>query len=198
MICNYILHCVSTFQSQIFFHHHIFGLLYPLPPLLPLPSGNHHTVVWVYEFFIVFLVCLLVAFSFITYMWVSSYDSWMFLSDLFHLAWHSQDPFMLSQMAVFHLFLCLSSIPFQGYPTFWRLWATLGKTVVLSHTLNIWWHVITKKPHNVLSEFTILCWVAFIAILCRRLDSPGYVPHLLYPIIYWRIPWLFSCLGHHE
>ena len=35
----------------------------------------------------------------------------IFLFDLFLLAWYSQDPSMLSQMAVFHLFLWLSSIP---------------------------------------------------------------------------------------
>ena len=44
----------------------------------------------------------------------------------------------------------------------------LGHTerrVVLSNPLNTLRHVITKKSHNVLSIFMILCWVAFIAIL---------------------------------
>ena len=42
-----------------------------------------------------------------------------------------------------------------------------GRRVVLDHTLNTLWHVIThtKKSHNVLSEFTILCWATFTAIL---------------------------------
>ena len=34
-----------------------------------------------------------------------------FLSDLFCLAQYSPDPFVLSQIAVFHCFLWLSSIP---------------------------------------------------------------------------------------
>ena len=52
------------------------------------------------------------------------------------------------------------------------------RRVVLSHTLNTLWHVITKKSHNVLSKFTILCWATFTAILgCMRpagcrLDNP--------------------------
>ena len=48
MIC--ILHCVPNTQSQIRFCHHIFGPLYPLLPVQPLPSGNHYTLVCVYEF----------------------------------------------------------------------------------------------------------------------------------------------------
>ena len=50
----YILQCVPTTQSQIIFHHYIFGLLYPLL-FLPLPSGNHYTVsfcVYKFQFFI--------------------------------------------------------------------------------------------------------------------------------------------------
>ena len=39
------------------------------------------------------------------------------------------------------------------------------RRVVLGHTLNILWHVITKISHNVLSKFTILCWATFITIL---------------------------------
>ena len=59
---------------------------------------------------------------------------------------------------------------------------SLGHTgrrrVVLGHTLNTLGQVITKKSHNVLSKFMILCWAAFTAILScmrpagRRLDSP--------------------------
>ena len=36
-----------------------------------------------------------------------------------------------------------------------------SKRIVLGHTLNTLQHVITKTPHNVLSEFMILCWAAF-------------------------------------
>ena len=50
-----------------------------------------------------------------------------------------------------------------------NLLASLGHTgrrrVVLRHTLNTLWHIITKKSHNVLSKFTMLCWAAVIAIL---------------------------------
>ena len=64
-----------------------------------------------------------------------------------------------------------------------NLLASLGHTgrrrVVLDHTLNTLQHVITKKPHNVLSKFMILCWAAFTAILgCvpptgHRSDTPS-------------------------
>ena len=68
-----------------------------------------------------------------------------------------------------------------------NLLESLGHTgrriLVLDHTLKILWHVITKKFHNVLSKFTILCWVAFTAILgCvqaagHRLDPPeSFIP----------------------
>ena len=60
--------------------------------------------------------------------------------------------------------------------------ASLGHTgrrrVVLGHILNTLWHGITKKSHNILSKFTILCWAIFIAILGRMwplgcgLDTP--------------------------
>ena len=69
-----ILHCVPTTQSQILFHHHIFApfsLYYPTP----LPSGNYHTGVCVYEFSVFLFVCLFVAFSFISHIWVKSYGS---------------------------------------------------------------------------------------------------------------------------
>ena len=64
-----------------------------------------------------------------------------------------------------------------------------GRRVVLGHTLNTLWHVITKKKsHNVLSRFTILCWTPFTAIpnlmqpMGCRLVSPGTASSL-----YWRI-----------
>ena len=53
-----------------------------------------------------------------------------------------------------------------------------GRNVILGHTLNTLQHIITKKSHNVLSKFMILCWATFIAILgCLwpmglRLDTP--------------------------
>ena len=54
-----------------------------------------------------------------------------------------------------------------------------GRRVVLGHTLNTLRHVITKESCNVLSKFTALCWVAFVATLSRmrpagyRLHTPG-------------------------
>ena len=54
-----------------------------------------------------------------------------------------------------------------------------GRRVVLGHTLSTWQHIITKKSHNVLNKFTILCWTAFIAVLDHMrpaghgLDTPG-------------------------
>ena len=100
-------------------HHPKSGLLSPYiwTPVpftahpLNFPSGNHRTVVCVYEFLFVCLVCLFVAFSFKSYIRVKSYGSWLFLTDWFCLAWYSQDPSMLSQMAAFHHFLWLSSVP---------------------------------------------------------------------------------------
>ena len=55
------------------------------------------------------------------------------------------------------------------------------KRGVLGHTWNTLWHIITKKSHNVLSKFMILCWAAFTATLAcmwprgRRLDTPGWL-----------------------
>ena len=57
----------------------------------------------------------------------------------------------------------------QASPTFWPHW----KKSVLSHTLNTLQHVITKISHNVLSNFMILCWAAFIDILSSRWDTPS-------------------------
>ena len=64
-----------------------------------------------------------------------------------------------------------------------NLLASLGhigrRRVVLGHTLNAQTLTKTKKSHNVLSKFMILCWAAFIAILgCmwpsgRALGTPG-------------------------
>ena len=63
-----------------------------------------------------------------------------------------------------------------------KLWASLqhtGRRVVLGHTLNTLWHLITKTSHNILSKFMILCGATFTAILgCtqpvgRRSDTPA-------------------------
>ena len=63
-----------------------------------------------------------------------------------------------------------------------NLLASLGHTgrrVVVTHALNTQTLTKTKKSHNVLSKFTILCWAAFIAILGHMqpkgcgLDNPG-------------------------
>ena len=64
-----------------------------------------------------------------------------------------------------------------GCPALRRPWTTLEEEE-LSRALNTLQHVITKKSHNVLSKFTILCWSAFIVILRpmrpvdRRVDTP--------------------------
>ena len=71
---------------------------------------------------------------------------------------------------------------YQNHAEVSNLLVSLGHTgrrrVVLGHTLDTLQHVITKKSHNVLRKFTILCWAAFTAILsCMqpagdRLDTP--------------------------
>ena len=73
-----------------------------------------------------------------------------------------------------------------------NLLASLGHTgriIVLSHTLNILWCVITKTSHNVLSKCMILFWVTFIAILSHMQDprATGWTP--LWSILIWR--WIF-------
>ena len=98
-------------QSQNSFCRHIFDPLPPLPPPPPsFPSGNHHTAICVCEFLFICLVCSFVAYSFISHVWGRLCGSWHLPSDLFCLAWYSQVPSILFQMAVFHLFLWLSSV----------------------------------------------------------------------------------------
>ena len=55
-----ILYCVFTTPSQVSFHHHLSPfILFYLPPH-PSPSGNHHTVICVYEFGVCWgLFCLI-------------------------------------------------------------------------------------------------------------------------------------------
>ena len=57
----YIVLCVH-YQSQVFCYH--LYLLYPLllPPTTPLPSGHHHTVVCVCEFFLLSMFSLVSSF----------------------------------------------------------------------------------------------------------------------------------------
>ena len=83
-------------QSLVSFHCHIFDPVYTLfSPLIPLLPAT-----------IIPLSMSLFIFYFlsISHIWVKSCSSYHFPSDLFHLTWYSQDPFMLSQMAIFHLF----------------------------------------------------------------------------------------------
>ena len=59
--------------------------------------------------------------------------------------------------------------------------ASLGhpkrSSAVSGHTLNTVQHVITKKSHSILNEFTILCWAVFTAILGHmRPVGPGWTP----------------------
>ena len=81
MICVFAHH-----QSQIFCHRGLtpFTLYYshPSPPV----TGNCPVIVCVCKFLFVFLVCSLVAFSFVSHMWVKPYGSSSFPSDLLHLA----------------------------------------------------------------------------------------------------------------
>ena len=62
-----------------------------------------------------------------------------------------------------------------------KLLASLGhsgrRRVVLGHTLNTLWHVITTKSRHVLSKFTMLCWAAFTATwaACRP-RAAGWTP----------------------
>ena len=77
-----------------------------------------------------------------------------------------------------------------------RLLASLPHTrrrrVILGHILNTLWHIIThtKKSHNGLSKFTILCWATFTAILgcvCptgHRLDTTVKVYFVRYKYCY--------------
>ena len=52
-----------------------------------------------------------------------------------------------------------------------------GRKVVLGHALNTLRHITTKKPHNVLSKFTTLCWAEFTAIPgCMRPADAGWTP----------------------
>ena len=75
------------------------------------PSGNHPLLCpWVYLGFFV-VVGSSVAFCFISHILVKSCVSCSFPSNLFHLAWYSQDPSILSQIIVFHPFFWLRSIP---------------------------------------------------------------------------------------
>ena len=102
MICT--LHCVLTTQSQIIFHHHIFGPLYPLllPPF-PLVTAIL-LCLWVFLFvFFSFLVHLLISVFYIPHM--NQFIWFLIFSDFFCLVWYSRDPSMLLQMAVFQLFL---------------------------------------------------------------------------------------------
>ena len=101
VIC--ILHCVPTSQSNLLSP-------YAWPPS-PFTTPIPFPLVPVSMSFFVYFSCLLICyFRFFTPLWVKSYDSLLFLSYLFHLAWNSQDPSMLSQLEVFHFFLRLSSI----------------------------------------------------------------------------------------
>ena len=61
---------------------------------------------------------------------------------------------------------CLLVLWSKSYSRVSNLLASLGCTgrrVVLGHTSNTLWHVVTKISCNVLSKFMILCWATFIA-----------------------------------
>ena len=107
----------------------------PLPftiPSTPLPSGNCHTAACVFEFLFFCLVCSFVAFSYKTH--ISHMSSRLFLLKLFCLAWYSQDP----SMAVFYLFLGLSSIPLYKCTTFSLPGHVSRDTSVVSMSWSLW------------------------------------------------------------
>ena len=92
----------------------------------------------------------------------------------------------------FQMIHCAGDYGPSGVPTLFAfLCHTRRRRVVLGHMLNTLWHIITKKKisYKVLSKFTILCWIAFTAILgCTwpagcRLDTPErFCTPLLLPI----------------
>ena len=100
-VYNSITHCVLTTQclSSLLPSLYIWPLYLLYTPPNPFPSGNHNTIV--YEF-----VCF--AYSFVAFCFMSHRSEiiWRlsFLYDLFHLAWYSQDPSTLLQIALFYPF----------------------------------------------------------------------------------------------
>ena len=74
-----VSHCVFTTQRPISFCYHTLAPLYHLL-YNPLPSGNCHTIISVYGFLFVCLVCSLVVCSVIYRVWLTSYYCWLFLS----------------------------------------------------------------------------------------------------------------------
>ena len=93
--------------------------LYLVLPATPIPSGSHHAVVCVCEFLFVCLSYLFIFyFNFYITRMCELLWSWLFLSHLFCLAWYSQGPSTLLQIATFHLFLWPSSSPLCICTTF--------------------------------------------------------------------------------
>lgn len=104
----YLCFALCVHQSQLSFHHHIF--CFPslhLPPSSPLPPCPQLTPKLLT---VSVSLCFSVASRSIVHIWVKSYGSYFFLSGLFCLACWSQSPSILSQTAVFHVFLELSNI----------------------------------------------------------------------------------------
>ena len=112
IICT--LQCVPTTPSQIFFRHHVFDPLYPLPPP-PTPFSLVTTLLMSASMsFICFSALFTCCFQFyIPHEWNHMVLNFFYV--LFCLAWYSRHPSVLLWMAVFHLFLWLSSIPLYIY-----------------------------------------------------------------------------------
>ena len=122
-LCEYpayssVLHCrvprcVLTTQSQVFSCHLIFDLLYLLPPPSTFSSVGWppHCCLCSSGLFLNFVLFVHLFICFTSHIWVKPYGS--FFSCLTYFAEHNTLKLHLCHhgMAVFHLFLWLSSIP---------------------------------------------------------------------------------------
>ena len=87
---------------------------------------------------------------------MKSHDFWLFLSDLLHLVWYSQDPSMLLQMTIFHLFLWLGDVDpsSQGPCVVTMMNKFTGTTEVL-------WRKRMAWPLSAWERAATLAWTGF-------------------------------------
>ena len=79
-------------------------------------------------------------------------------SDLFHLAYDSQDTSMLSQMAIFHLFLWLSTINFFLKKSLWKY--EFGGSIHYIYTRSIGKHKVGSSSWQNMAVFLPPVWFA--------------------------------------